>query len=279
MWKRLIKRLFVKVIGKERIKKTIVFFAKVSDIDLLLLAYNNIGILKYQNFGISGEKFLIEKILKKNIVSEKPVFFDVGANVGMYSLELKKIFPNAEIWAFEPNQESYKKLVNLVDNGIRCVNIGFGECEKNIMIYSDLDKTGSSHATIYKGVYEHFYNAKKFLEIPIHLEKLDDFCRSNNISEIDFLKIDTEGNELNVLKGASDILKKGSVKIIQFEFGECNVFSKVFLKDFYDILGNYDIYRLDTENLISLSKYNSLNEIFRYQNIIAVNKSFLCVNA
>ena len=63
-------------------------------------------------------------------------------------------------------------------------------------------------------------------------------------------------------------------KIIQFEFGECDIFSRVFLRDFYDVLADYHIYRLDSDRLIPLFEYEAANEIFRYQNFIAVRKNF-----
>ena len=64
---------------------------------------------------------------------------------------------------------------------------------------------------------------------------------------------------------------------MQFEFNEMNVISRVFLKDFYDLLGDeWDFFRLDTRKLIYLGRrYDSANEIFKFQNIVAIRKSFL----
>ena len=73
---------------------------------MLPLAYNRIGILKYQNVIVSGEKYFISKILKKNLdLISQPILFDVGANVGEYSLLLTQEYPQAKIYAFELKYE------------------------------------------------------------------------------------------------------------------------------------------------------------------------------
>lgn len=85
------------------------------------------------------------------------------------------------------------------------------------------------------------------------------------------MKVDTEGNEYHVLEGATQLLHNNKVDVIQFEFNEMNVISRVFLKDFYDLLPKHTMYRLDTQRLIPLGDYSPLNEVFRIQNIIAIH--------
>ena len=70
------------------------------------------------------------------------------------------------------------------------------------------------------------------MEMEFNLSTLDLFCEREAIPNIDFLKIDTEGNELDVLEGAKKLLSGGKIKIIQFEFGECDVFSQSFFERF-----------------------------------------------
>src|SRR6185436_3522307 len=95
---------------------------------------------------------------------------------------------------------------------------------------------------------------------------------------VDFLKIDTEGNELKVLKGAQSLLQKNAIRAIQFEFNEMNVVSRVFLRDFYDILAGYTFYRLLPDGLLPLGRYSARNEIFAFQNIFAVNDAVIDKN-
>lgn len=264
-----------KMAGPERTKKLISAFASYSGLDLLLVAYNNIGILKYENDIVSGEHFLVTRVLKKNLGNiERPVMFDIGANVGMYSIMLAKEFPVASIYAFEPNINTFNQLVDNVGSLAKCINAGMGEEEKAEKIFTYSDNLASSHATIYREAFRAFYKRNDVVEIDFQLTTLDLFCEQEKITGVDFLKIDTEGNELNVLKGATRMLSERKIKIVQFEFGECDVFSRVFLQDFYAMLSEYNIYRLDSERLIPLFEYNSINEIFRFQNFIAVIKDF-----
>jgi FkbM family methyltransferase len=263
---------------KELFEKTILKVAELVDIDLLMLAYESMGILKYQNTTVSGEKYVIEKILKKHIVTDRPVFFDVGANTGDYSRHLEREFPHAEIYAFEPNRKTFENLRNNLSTGeVRCVNLALGSTKMMTTMYNyGDDKKSGRHASLYKEVLVEFHQAPEIGEIECEMTTIDDFCRSNRIQHIDFLKIDAEGHELDVLRGAQDFLTSDEIDIIQFEFNEMGVISRIFLKDFYDILQNYRIYRIDTDRLIPLLSYASRNEIFQFQNFLAINHRIPC---
>jgi hypothetical protein len=102
---------------------------------------------------------------------------------------------------------------------------------------------------------------------------LDAYCLENHIEQIDFLKIDTEGYELFVLKGARHMLEQNRIRVVQFEFNEMNVVSRVFLKDFYDILPGFRFYRIRQGSLMPLGPYAALHEIFQYQNLLAIHPS------
>ena len=93
------------------------------------------------------------------------------------------------------------------------------------------------------------------------------------IQRIDLLKIDAEGNELDIIKGARRMIEQQRVACIQFEFGECDVYSRVFLKDFYDTLPSYSFFRICSRGLIPLGQHKPQHEIFQYQNIVAVDKA------
>jgi FkbM family methyltransferase len=264
-----------KMAGPVRTKKLIPAIADYAGLDLLLVAYNNIGILKYENDIVSGERFLVTRVLKKSLGGiPRPVIFDVGANVGKYSELLAREFPQARIFAFEPNENTFTQLAAKVGKSVTCVNAGMGAEEKTEKIYTYSDNLASSHASIYGEVFRTFHKRDDLVEVEFQLTTLDLFCEREKVTGIDFLKIDTEGNELNVLTGGTKMLSEGKIKMIQFEFGECDVFSRVFLRDFYEKLPDYNIYRIDSERLIPLFEYASTNEIFRFQNFLAVRKDF-----
>ena len=92
----------------------------------------------------------------------------------------------------------------------------------------------------------------------------------HGVGRIDYLKIDTEGNELAVLEGAARLLAESRVGYIHFEFNEMNVVSRVFLRDFRKLLPSHRLYRLLPRGLLPLGERIVATEIFAFQNILAV---------
>jgi FkbM family methyltransferase len=230
------------------------------------------GILKYSNTHISGEDFVIKNVLKKYLKTPYPVLFDIGANIGTYSQKLKATFPFAKVYAIEPNQNTFNILKkNLQNTDIGYFNLGLSSSSKKERIYTYKEKITSEHASFYKNVFLDVHLNSDIVDFEVETVTLDDFCTQYNIPLIDFLKIDTEGHEYEVLKGGVYIMKENRVKIIQFEFNEMNIISRVFLKDFYEALQNYKLFRIDTNRLIPIFNYDAGNEIFKYQNILAIN--------
>jgi len=91
---------------------------------------------------------------------------------------------------------------------------------------------------------------------------------------IDFLKIDVEGYELDVLKGANKMIESNKIKYIQFEFTQLNTTTRIYFKDFWEVLSEkYKIYRLLPNDLLEIKIYDpTSNEIFGYQNFVAIHK-------
>lgn len=252
----------------------IVVLATLTHNNLTLLGYRQKGIVNYGDNEATGEGFVVNNILGKIIKSDKPIFFDVGASLGVYSALLKQGFPGSEVFAFEPNPKAYEKIpAERKDMGIKFFNLGMGSKSGDGLIYDYKNQSGTEHASVHKQVFAEIHRGAEVEEIKFVSDTVDNFCQKNKIEKIDFLKIDTEGSELEVLNGAKTMLDKSGISVIQFEFNEMNMVSRVFLKDFYNVLKNYNIYRISPGKLIPLFDYKSENEIFRYQNFLAVNKT------
>jgi len=242
--------------------------------ELIRKAYKISGIDDYGDEEHTGELYFLQNVLKNLIDPFCPIIFDVGANVGNYSVLINTLFPKAKKLAFEPNPDTYEILKNIDLPDVQRFNIGFGKVKSISNIYSYRNKSKSSeHASILKDVFTELYNNNDIISHSINIECLDDFCSENNIPVIDFLKIDTEGFEYEVLSGAGRMINENRIKVIQIEFNEMNIISKVFLKDFYNLLSSkYNVFRLTKKSLLSLDNYDSFNEIFKYQNLIFINK-------
>lgn len=236
---------------------------------LYSLALRGMGIYNYQDSTVSGESWFVKHILKSR--GDNLIVFDVGANIGAYANEIlcSKVSVK-QIYAFEPHGSTYQKLLkNVIQKPIQAVNLGLSDQIGNATLYDRANACGSSHASLSAAIFSEVHRVKTE-STQIELTTVDNFCRMNQIEYIDLLKIDVEGYEINVLRGAQEMLQTGKVRLIQFEFTQLNSTLGVFFKDFYELLvGNYNIYRLLPHGIERIKAYNpTFNEIFGYQNFI-----------
>jgi FkbM family methyltransferase len=271
---KLLAKVLTNPINSQEIESLIKRLSRRFDVDLLDLAHHELGIANPIDFDSTGERVLIHETLKRHINSAVPTVFDIGANTGDYSLEFRRAFPDAAIWAFEPNPKAFDRATERLSAvGVHCFRQGLGSQPGISTVYTYAKDPLSQHASIYKGVFSELHKSDDLCEFEFEVVTIDEFCNEHNIDFIDFIKIDTEGHELEVLRGAERMLAQDRINIIQFEFNTLHVISRVFLKDFYDLLKGHNIFRLKRDRLTPLFEYNTTNEIFRFQNLIAVPKT------
>src|SRR5262249_1560543 len=155
---------------------------------------------------------------------------------------------------------------------IKIIGMGLGAVPAERDLYDYSADGGSRHATLYADVMTLIHHCEAPTPIKVNIKTLDSICLEYGIKHLHFLKIDTEGHELAVLQGAHRLVSEEKIDIIQFEFDEMNVYSRVFLRDFYNILPNYTMFRLSESGLISLGDYDARYEVFKFQNIVAARK-------
>ena len=239
---------------------------------LYSLGISGIGILNYETPEISGELFFVDLVKK---LFDQPVIFDIGANVGNYSKLLRSRISASQILAFEPNPVSFEKLKEIsLQNHFTAINEGFGDQDGYFTLFDYADKPGSEHASVYQDVIEilHKGYSKSF---NVKLNTLDQFCETNQINGIHLLKVDTEGNELRVFLGAKKMIAEQRIELIQFEFNEMNVISRSFMQDFRKALPGYKLFRLLPDGLVFVANDPLWEEIFKFQNIVAIPSSTL----
>lgn len=239
---------------------------------LFHLSLRGLGILNFGNDNVTGERHLIHKILPELFENDRPVCFDVGANIGNFSKKIFSRFPNAKIFAFEPHPVSYSLLVErFTQENITCQQKAMGKEQGKTVLYNRTDDDGSSHASLYRRVISDIHGQDLVSE-DVDIDTIDSYAEKNDVDQIDFLKIDTEGNEFDVLLGAQYLLNQNRIDLIYFEFNQMNVISHVFLDDFKRILSNYQLYRLLPKGLLPLNGSQITTELFAYQNILAVHE-------
>jgi len=222
----------------------------------------------------SGEKVLIKDIAKKlSGKPRSPVIFDVGANTGEYARALLDGFNYPiHLYCFEPSKKAFDKLSVLAreNEQVHINNFGLGSEKKEEKLY--YDQQGTPWASLYPRDLPHINKQFRDFET-IQLDTLDEFCTREGIDAIDFLKIDVEGYELEVLKGAKNLLSENRIRFIQFEFGISNIDARTFLKEYFTILPHWDIYRLLQDGLQKIN-YDTRYEVFLTTNYLAVNNNF-----
>lgn len=243
------------------------YFYKINKF-LYLLSLKGMGIDNQEKIVCRGEKKLLNTILHR---SESQVVIDVGANVGNYAEDVLKYNPNIKLYAFEPHPKTYKKLIEKSEKlNFEAINKGCADEIGKLKFYDYASNDGSEHATLLAGVFENIYH-KDTIVYEVDVTTLDNFIQDRKIQKVDLLKIDTEGFEYNVLKGLEQSLKANKIKAIHFEFNSMNIIGKVFMKDFINLLPQYNFYRVLPDGLLKIEKDKILlTEIFGFQNIIAV---------
>lgn len=215
----------------------------------------------------NGEEVVLKSIL---LNKSNPVLFDVGANKGSYSHKALEVNGSTRIHAFEPNNKMFEivqqKFINF--ENVNLNNCALGESNMTGMLFvpDSKDSLGSVH------------NRKVFCEEveiqSIRLQTIDSYISENGIEGIDLLKLDVEGHELSVLKGALQTIGLKQIRNIQFEFGGCNIDSRTFFRDFWELLSkNYNIYKITSTGLFKIEIYTEQLEIFSTINFLAILKN------
>ena len=204
-----------------------------------------VEIKKYSKF--DDPKAFFEEILKRKRIN---IVYDVGANVGLFSIFLREIKYLDKIICFEPVLEAYKKLQENLKNHNTIISprAAIGDMNDKININvsghtgcSSILPMLQSHESICPGSeYQSIEEVKIITLDEIYSEYLDNDSRL-------LLKIDTQGYEYNILKGASKTLEKCQIIIIELSIIPLYKDQKLW-KDMIDLLEDYgfDLWHLET---------------------------------
>ena len=193
--------------------------------NIYILPYNNLHY--YTNNGLF-EKGLIE--WSKQFCSMDKNILDIGAHTGTYAISLAHLCN--KVYAFEPQQMTYYALCGSVAlsniQNINCMKYGLGSDSQVGLQTLNIVSDDGGGSTLHGGS----GNNKILKTENIEVKTLDRF----NITNISFIKMDVEDNELNVLQGALNTLKNSNYPKIVFESNTYNEKLFNFLKDL-----NYNI--------------------------------------
>ena len=210
-----------------------------------------------------------EFLMIKNFIKPGDMVIDAGAHKGEWSeLVLEHTANNCTLYSFEPVPHFFNQLCDVLETRAQCVLSALGnQHTEHLMHYYYEESEGCSS----------LFNRKVLNDIPVKkimvpVTTLDSFCETNAIDSIQFLKIDTEGSEWDVLQGAHQLISAQKINVIQFEYGGTYPDAEITLKQVYDYLTEqkYTIFRITADGLIHIPAWRNELENFHLSNYLAV---------
>lgn len=223
----------------------------------------------------SYEKRLLK--LPKVLVNPGDVIVDAGANIGLISIFCAiKAGNNGIVLSFEPHPETFPILQkNIAINGLSQITAfknALGSSPGSARIYSNIQ--------INRGAASLVEFQKDSPSFDIEILTLDDVLKQQNILHLNLIKIDVEGFEMEVLKGAEEILTKENGPILVVECSNSRNNFKYGMVDLFDFLTKkyqYQVYKFDLskEKISKLIKVECVEELPEHDNIIALKNEHL----
>jgi FkbM family methyltransferase len=224
----------------------------------------------------NGETLVQRVVLGAKEVTPK-VIVDCGANIGEWTYqlcresELKDNNFEMDIYSFEPSAYTYRKLVSTIKNIGDKENIRFSPVNKALS--SRIGEANLAIANPGAGTNSLVYteNIQNQKMESVHLTTLDYFVEQNNISHISLLKIDAEGHDPDVIKGAERLIANQNIGVIQFEYNWRWIFGNNFLRNVFMNLSEngYHLGKVTPKGIQFFPRYSIELETFVESNYIA----------
>jgi len=198
---------------------------------------------------------------------------DIGGNIGNYTAELRSRFPDLEIHVFEPAAANVRRLADRFgrDHRIHVVPCAVSDSAGAATLHSNAE--GSGLASLARRRLDHFGIAFDNRESADIIRFEDYWTNVLQRRSIDLVKMDIEGFELAALRGFGAAI--GHVRVIQFEFGGCNIDSRTYFQDFWYFFresgARFTLHRVTPWGLQEIPHYAESDEFFTATNYLAVN--------
>lgn len=178
------------------------------------------------NLHHNGEARYLERLPGDSITCA----FDVGGFRGEWASELLTHQPGAFVHCFEIAPKTAEELTARLsgEDRVRVTPFGLGSIDGERVLFFD-ERSPDVTSLVRRPDAD-------VTEVVGRVRQGDSYAREHGIERIDLLKIDTEGYDIEVLRGFTAMLTAGSISVIQFEYNQWNRVARVLLSDFYDML-------------------------------------------
>lgn len=231
---------------------------------LMNLSAHGLGYDNALRLGWTGEERFIRKALG-GANADIGVCVDVGANKGAYTELLLKHIPGVTVYALEPMPDSYLALSERFKDTERVVPL--------CLALADYEGTGQMYAgsaTAETASLDSRVLASSSVEAAVTVTTLDAFVEAQSLSRVDFIKIDTEGYEREVLAGGVRSIARLRPRFVQFEFNILHLRRGYALPEITRFLPEYIFYRLLPHGWIRIDPTRFADNLFMFSNVIAV---------
>ena len=156
----------------------------------------------------------------KSIIGDPIAILDVGAHTGQFYSWAKNVWPNSIIWMIEANEVHESVLQSITENNNDNYFMAtLGDKERDVKFYTRSDKPQTEGASYYKE--SNYWDIPQLvLEIPKKLQTLDELFEDGG--EFQLVKLDTQGSELDILRGGESLCKKAEAIILEVSYVEYN---------------------------------------------------------
>ncbi len=202
------------------------------------------------------------------LISYGDTVVDVGANTGQISLHAAyKLDGSGKVISFEPEEKNYNMLCKAVDiNDFRNINTvkeALGSEEGEMELYMEEEENRGSYA---------LRNISSGSSSKVKVGTLNNYVRENNIESVDLIKIDVEGFEMEVLKGADKVITRRTAPVCIIEYNNCDDIINYMLE-----LNDYQVYYMCPSKFepSKLVKYDKKTNIPQFENLFFLMPSHI----
>jgi FkbM family methyltransferase len=180
----------------------------------------------------SGEAALLRRLRRLELFGATPTFVDVGGHVGEYTCLLKRLWPRATVFAFEPSDAHFRRLQTAV-SGLQDVHVfQAGLSSRNATLTLHKPEEVSGMASLEQRDLSHLGIAEQIIE-QVQVMTLESVVAQNGMAHVDLMKVDIEGHELSCFEGAATLIRERRIGMGQFEYGHAHIASKTSVFDFF----------------------------------------------
>lgn len=211
-------------------------------------------------------RFPLEDI-SRFILTDEPIIFDVGANIGQTVHKFFGQFPNSIIHSFEPSPTTFATLQQNVGkmHQVYLWNIACGSKIEQRLLQENVNSDMSSFLQLDK-----FGWGKIKKETIVPITTIDQFCEEQKIDRIDLLKIDTQGFDFEVIKGAKKLIDKNKIGLLFFEI----IFSEQY-EDLPRVTEIFDYLLTSDFKLVTLYPFSYQKGLASWTDGLFIHKSYL----